>query len=110
MLGPRDLATAYDFTHDLADRLRNRVQLTTDGFNVYFEGVESAFVQDVDFAVLQKVYGADPDAERRYSPSKILSRTTEDIKGTPNPKHISTSYAERVNWSVRTPRKVSGAG
>ena len=78
------------------------MQLTTDGFKVYFEAVESAFGQDVDFAVLQKVYGADPDAERRYSPSKILSSTTEVIKGTPNPKHISTSYAERANWSVRT--------
>lgn len=101
-VGKRDLATAYDFTHDLADRLKNRVQITTDGFKVYLEAVESAFNEEVDYAMLQKVYGADPDAERRYSPAKILSSTTEVIKGNPNPKHISTSYVERQNWTVRT--------
>jgi IS1 family transposase len=101
-VGQRDLATAYDFTHDLAGRLRNRVQLTTDGFRVYLEAVESAFGMDIDYAVLQKVYGADPQAEKRYSPAKIVSTQLEVIKGNPNPKHISTSYVERQNWTTRT--------
>ncbi len=101
-VGRRDLATAYDFTHDLAERLKNRVQITTDGFKVYLEAVESAFNEEIDYAMLQKVYGADQQAEKRYSPAKILSSTTEVIKGTPNPKHISTSYVERQNWTVRT--------
>lgn len=76
------------------------MQITTDGLKVYVEAVENAFGEDVDYAVLQKVYGAD--AERRYSPAKIVSSYTEVIKGAPNPKHISTSYVERVNWSTRT--------
>jgi IS1 family transposase len=103
-LGPRDLATAYDFTHDLAERVSQRVQITTDGLKVYLEAVESAFWEDVDYAVLQKIYGSDMDvdAARRYSPAKIISSTLEVIKGTPDPKHISTSYVERLNWSTRT--------
>jgi hypothetical protein len=60
------------------------------------------FYEDVDYAVLQKIYGSDPEAERRYSPAKIVSSTLEVIKGTPDPKHISTSYVERLNWSTRT--------
>jgi IS1 family transposase len=101
-LGPRDLATAYDFTHDLAERVSQRVQITTDGLRVYLEAVESAFWEDVDYAVLQKIYGSDAESERRYSPAKIVSSTLEVIKGTPDPKHISTSYVERFNWSTRT--------
>jgi hypothetical protein len=71
-VGTRDLGTAYDFMHDLADRLANRVQLTTDGHKVYLEAVESAFNLDVDYAMLQKIYGADPQPEKRYSPAKCL--------------------------------------
>ena len=100
-VGPRDLATAYDFMHDLADRLKNRVQLTTDGFKVYLEAVESAFYPDVDYAMLQKVYGNDPEPQRRYSPAKVLSTNTEVIIGSPNPKHVSTSYVERQNLTMR---------
>ena len=88
--------------HDVADRLTRRSQLTSDGFRVYLEAVESAFNLDVDYAMLQKIYGADPQPEKRYSPAKIVSSTTEVIQGSPDPKHISTSYVERLNWSVRT--------
>jgi hypothetical protein len=102
LLAQRDLRTAYDFMHDLADRLAHRVQLTSDGYRVYLEAVESAFNLDVDYAMLTKIYGADPQPEKRYSPAKILSSKTEVIQGTPDPRHISTSYAERLNWSVRT--------
>ena len=101
-VGQRDLGTAYDFMHDLAGRLKSRVQLTSDGFRAYLEAVESAFNLDVDYAMLQKIYGADPNPEKRYSPAKILSSTTEVIQGNPDPRHISTSYVERLNWSVRT--------
>jgi IS1 family transposase len=104
-VGQRDLATAYDFTHDVADRLKHRVQVTTDGFKVYLEAIESAFNEDVDYATLQKVYGADQQDEKRYSPAKIQSSKMEIIKGSPNPKHISTSYVERQNWTVRTMRR-----
>lgn len=100
-VGPRDLGTAYDFMHDLADRIVNRVQLTTDGFKVYLEAVESAFYEGIDYAMLQKIYGSDPNAEKRYSPAKIVSMSLEVIKGTPNPKHISTSFVERQNLTMR---------
>jgi IS1 family transposase len=101
-VGPRDLGTAYEFImHDLADRLSRRVQLTTDGLRVYLEAVESAFNNEIDYATLTKVYGNDPGAEKRYSPAKILSSTTEVLIGTPNPKHISTSYVERQNLTMR---------
>lgn len=78
------------------------MQLTSDGFRVYLEAVESAFNLDIDYAMLQKIYGADPNPEKRYSPAKILSSTAEVIQGNPDPKHISTSYVERLNWSLRT--------
>lgn len=100
-LGARDLATAYDFTHDIAERVSQPIQITTDGLRVYLEAVESAF-PDADYAVLQKIYGNDMDAARRYSPAKIVSSSLAVIAGTPDPKHISTSYVERLNWSTRT--------
>ena len=79
-LGPRDLATAYDFTHDVAESVSQRVQITTDGLKVYLEAIESAFYEDVGYALLQKVYGSDQESERRYSPAKIVSSQMEVIK------------------------------
>ena len=100
-VGDRDLATAYDFMHDLADRLTNQVQLTTDGHRPYLEAVESAFGVDIDYAMLIKIYGSD-QTENRYSPAKCLGCDARTITGQPNPKHINTSFIERQNWSVRT--------
>ena len=100
-VGDRDLATAYDFMHDLADRLTNQVQLTTDGHRPYLEAVESAFGVDIDYAMLIKIYGSD-QTEKRYSPAKCLGCDARTITGQPNPKHINTSFIERQNWSVRT--------
>jgi hypothetical protein len=81
------------------ERITSRVQLTTDGLRVYLEAVESEFYDGIDYAILTKVYGSDP-AEKRYSPAKIVSMSTEVI-GTPDPKHISTSYVERQNLTMR---------
>ena len=100
-VGPRNLGTAYDLMHDLADRLANRVQLTTDGLSVYLEAVESAFNRNIDYATLQKLYGTDPQAEKRYSPAKIISMQLAVISGDPDRKHISTSYIERQNLTMR---------
>ena len=99
-LGDRTLATAYDFMHDVADRLTNRIQLTTDGHKVYLEAVESAFNEDVDYAMLHKVYRSNPEAESRYSPAKCIGTTTQTI-ATPDPKYVSTSYVERQNLTMR---------
>lgn len=100
-VGPRDRATAYELMHDLARRVSGRIQITTDGFKVYPEAVESAFRMDVDYAMLSKVYGPDPDEERRYSPPVVLHTTTEVITGDPDPSFICTSHVERQNLTMR---------
>jgi IS1 family transposase len=100
-LGPRDLATAYDFIDDLKSRLATRVQLTTDGLKLYLGPVEAAFAGDVDYAMLVKVFGAPGAHETRYSPAKCLGAVPQTISGEPNPKHISTSYVERQNLTMR---------
>ena len=86
--------------HDLAARLANRVLLTTDGHRVYLEAVESAFNEDVDYAMLAKIYRAS-QSETRYSPAECVGCETTIISGTPNPKHVSTSYVERQNLTMR---------
>ncbi|HTR46089.1 MAG TPA: IS1 family transposase [Verrucomicrobiae bacterium] len=102
-LGDRDSATASEFVHDLAARLSNRVQLTSDGHRVYLDAVESAFGSEIDYAMLVKMYGTDrEDTESRYSPAECIGCKEIRIIGRPDPKHISTSYVERQNWSVRT--------
>lgn len=100
-LGDRTLNTAYDFMHDLAARLANRVQLTTDGHRVYLEAVESAFNEDIDYAMLAKIYRAAGGPETRYSPAVCIGCDTKVIAGTPDPKHASTSYVERQNLTMR---------
>jgi IS1 family transposase len=100
-LGDRTLATAYDFMHDVAERIANRIQLTTDGHRVYLEAVESAFGLDIDYAMLNKVYRSNPEGQTRYSPAKCIDCTTQTISGSPDPKHVSTSYVERANLTMR---------
>ena len=102
MLGGRNAADAEEFIADLASRLSHRVQLTSDGHRPYLEAVESAFGADIDYAMLVKLYGNDGDHERRYSPAECIGAIPTVITGRPDPSHISTSYVERQNWTLRT--------
>jgi hypothetical protein len=87
---------------DLARRLAHRVQLTSDGHRAYLEAVEGAFGGDIDFAQLVKLYGAAPEtAKGRYSPADRIGARKVPVEGNPDPKHISTSYAERANLTMR---------
>lgn len=101
LVGSRDAGAAYEFMQDVAARLRHRVQLTTDGHKPYLAAVEDAFGMDIDYAVLQKLYGSSPDAEVRYSPAQCIGTRCEIVTGDPNPKHISTSFVERQNLTMR---------
>jgi IS1 family transposase len=102
-IGSRDAGAAYEFIEDLAGRLANRVQLTTDGHHAYLDAVESSFgYLGIDYAMLVKLYGADPnEPEHRYSPAKCIGCEERKILGNPDPDHISTSYVERQNLSMR---------
>jgi len=86
---------------DLAGRLANRVQLTTDGHKAYLTAVDKAFGEDIDYAMLVKIYGDNTEGQKRYSPAECLGCKKDAIKGTPDREHISTSYAERQNLSMR---------
>ncbi len=103
MVGKRDYPTATIFMNDLASRLTGRIQLTTDGHNVYLNVVDEGFGLDVDYAVLVKLYGesSEQNVEKRYSPAKYLSREKKAIQGNPSPKYFSTSYVERQNLTMR---------
>ncbi len=101
-VGGRDGECAMWFMDDLASRLANRVQLTSDGHKAYLEAVEGAFGCDVDYAVLNKIYGTVPEAAKgRYSPAVCLGAKKERIEGKPDPAHVSTSYVERNNLTMR---------
>jgi IS1 family transposase len=100
-VGGRDGHSAKLFIDDLATRLANRVQLTGDGHRAYLEAVEGAFGADVDYAQLVKLYGTSPEAEKRYSPAECIGCRKERIEGNPDPAHISTSYVERSNLTLR---------
>lgn len=101
LVADRSAGAAFEFMYDVASRLRNRVQLTTDGNTAYLAAVEGAFGSDIDYAMLQKVYGVDPAGERRYSPPVCLGCKVETIQGAPDPDHVNTSYVERQNLSMR---------
>lgn len=102
LVGGRDAAYADAFMQDVGDRLANRVQLTTDGHKAYLEAVEGVFGADVDYAQLIKMYGNAPDASKgRYSPAECTGIKKRAIEGEPDEKHVSTSYVERQNLTMR---------
>lgn len=104
LVGGRDGSYAREFMLDVAGRLKNRVQLTSDGHAAYLDAVDQAFGIDVDYAMLVKIYGAAPegqDASRRYSPAECVDAKPTPITGNPDPLHISTSYVERSNLTLR---------
>ena len=101
MVGGRDGEWAMAFMDDLAKRLANRVQLTSDGHRAYLEAVEGAFGGDVDYAQLVKIYGPTITAPGRYSPAECKGIRKIAVEGDPDPKHVSTSYVERQNLTMR---------
>ena len=104
LVGERDALDALVFMNDLANRISNRIQLTTDGNRAYLQAVSATFGPDIDYAMLVKLYGKPPnapDAARRYSPTECMGVEVTPLTGDPDPAHISTSYVERQNLTMR---------
>ena len=102
-VGDRSGETAIDFMDDLRARLANRVQITSDGHKAYLEAVEGAFGGDVDYAQLIKMYGSEGgvSSDKRYSPAECTGIRKRKVEGNPDPAHVSTSYVERNNLTMR---------
>ncbi len=105
LVGPRSPVLAYNFMLDIAARLTSRIQLTTDGLYWYVDAVDHAFGIDIDYGMIEKRYGKGPapdaSAATRYSPATITAATKRTIRGNPDQRHISTSYIERQNLTMR---------
>jgi IS1 family transposase len=101
MIGTRDSYAATIFMKDLASRLAGRVQLTTDGHRAYLVAVEEAFGRDVDYSQLIKIYGREMPQDSRYSPGECIGTEKVTIQGKPDKAHVSTSYVERQNLTMR---------
>jgi IS1 family transposase len=100
-IGRREIQSAYIFLKDLASRLANRVQLTTDGHKMYLDAVEAAFGSEIDFSQLVKIYGQTSEGQKRYSPPQCIGTIKQKIIGKPDKDHVSTSYVERQNLTMR---------
>lgn len=101
LVGDRSGAAAIDLMDDLRSRLVNRVQLSTDGHRAYLDAVEGAFGGDVDYGLVIKQYGATPTPAGRYSPAECIAVKTVRVEGSPDPAHISTSFVEVHNKTMR---------
>ncbi len=105
LVGRRDFPTAKAFMRDVAARLANRVQLSTDGHKAYLIAVEQAFGADIDYAMIQKLYGGNQgnrqEAQHRYSPGHCIGTIKGTVTGNPDEQHVSTSYVERQNLTMR---------
>lgn len=100
IIGPRDGVTARIFVNDLAGRLADRIQLTSDGLKAYLGAVERAFRGDVDYAQLVKIYGETSEDQKRYSPAECIGCERKAIVGYPDPEHVGTSYIEPANLTM----------
>ena len=100
-VGDRSGQSAMVLMDDLRERIANRIQLTTDGHKAYVDAVEGVFGGDVDYAMLIKLYGATPTPPGRYSPAECIGARKTPIEGDPDLKHVSTSYVERQNLTMR---------
>ena len=100
-VGRRDAGAAHVFMNDVAGRLANRVQLTSDGNHAYLSAVDEAFDRQIDYAMLIKQYGESAESEKRYSPAICVGAEKSPVRGRPDPEHISTSYIERSNLTIR---------
>ena len=100
LVSDRSVNAASEFMQDLASRLANRIQLTTDGLKVYWPAVDSAFSVNVDYAMIQKIF-AEQGHSGRYSPARFVRADRQVVTGDPDPDHISTSYVERTNLTIR---------
>lgn len=101
LVADRSVSAAIEFMTDLAERLRDKIQLTTDGHKAYINAVGTAFNWGIDYAMLVKLYGNDPEGEKRYSPAKCIGAEKVIVFGKPEKKHISTSFVERQNLTMR---------
>lgn len=101
LVGGRGAWWAHEFMNDCASRVKGRIQITTDGHRVYMDAVEGAFGMDVDYAQLQKIYGVSDEPDTRYSPAVCIGCDMKIVSGDPDPKHVSTSYVERQNLTMR---------
>jgi len=101
MVGQRTAMYAQAFIADLAARLNNKVQVTTDGLKLYIDAIEESFGSNVDYAMLVKMYGDDQNKEKRYSPSTFVASEKQKVSGNPNIENISTSIVERQNLTMR---------
>ncbi len=101
LVGLRDAGHAFRFMRDLQSRLANRVQMTTDGHRAYLQVVEDVFGADIDYAMLVKLYGQEPESEKRYSPARCIGTNSRVVTGYPDLSKISTSFAERQNLTMR---------
>src|SRR5271157_5417284 len=100
-VGNRDHFAAYNFMCDCANRIVGRPQITTDAFRPYLQAIEDAFGTDVDYAQLHKIYGPATPDESRYSPATCIGCDMKTVMGDPDPQHVSTSFVERQNLTMR---------
>ena len=101
LVGERNASVAHAFVSDVASRIANRIQLTTDGNRLYLDAVDAAFGMDIDYAMLIKVFGDAPEGQRRYSPAPVTGAVKSRIMGKPDFAHVSTSYVERQNLTMQ---------